>query len=88
MIASEFGTDFEKPGNQDAFDKTLDSLVKVIGATTTSCLKARNSGHQANQGSRSLIPTNLTLLASLIGTPYFPSLNNAILAIEDVNEAA
>ncbi|NLG13001.1 MAG: hypothetical protein GX561_02205 [Lentisphaerae bacterium] len=89
MIASEFGTDFEKPGNQDAFDKTLDSLVKVIEGNDD--LLPEGTQLQVIKPGKAvgpLIPTNLTLLASLIGTPYFPSLNNAILAIEDVNEAA
>jgi muramoyltetrapeptide carboxypeptidase len=30
---------------------------------------------------------NLTLLASLVGTPYMPDLSGAILVLEDVNEA-
>ncbi|WP_053957901.1 S66 peptidase family protein [Sulfobacillus thermosulfidooxidans] len=30
---------------------------------------------------------NLTVLTSLVGTPYFPSLNDAVLFVEDVNEA-
>ena len=33
-----------------------------------------------------LIPTNLALLCSLLGTPYFPSLRGAILLLEDVAE--
>jgi muramoyltetrapeptide carboxypeptidase len=33
-----------------------------------------------------LMGGNLTLLASLIGTPYLPSLDGAILFLEDVNE--
>jgi muramoyltetrapeptide carboxypeptidase len=31
---------------------------------------------------------NLTLLAALVGTPYFPDLRDAILILEDVNEVA
>ena len=31
---------------------------------------------------------NLALMASLVGTPYFPELEGAILVLEDVNEAA
>ncbi len=34
-----------------------------------------------------LCATNLTLLAHLVGTPHFPDLDGAILALEDVNEA-
>lgn len=35
-----------------------------------------------------LVPTNLTMLASLLGTPFMPDLKGCILAIEDVNEPA
>ena len=33
-----------------------------------------------------LVPANLTLLCSLLGTPYLPDLRGAILLLEDVNE--
>jgi muramoyltetrapeptide carboxypeptidase len=33
-----------------------------------------------------LLPCNLSLLASLIGTPYLPALGGAILALEEVHE--
>ncbi len=35
-----------------------------------------------------LIPGNLSILTRLVGTPFFPDLSGAILAIEDVGEAA
>ena len=35
-----------------------------------------------------ILPMNFTLLHSLIGTPHFPSLDNTILLVEDVDEAA
>jgi len=34
-----------------------------------------------------LLTVNLTVLVSLIGTPYFPNLKGTLLLIEDVNEA-
>lgn len=35
-----------------------------------------------------LIPANLTLLATLCGTPYMPDMNGAILLIEEIGEEA
>ena len=35
-----------------------------------------------------LVPMNLAMLASLVGTPFFPDLDGAILAVEDTGEAA
>ncbi len=35
-----------------------------------------------------LVPANLTLLASLCGTPYMPDMNGAILLIEEIGEEA
>lgn len=34
-----------------------------------------------------LLPANLTILCSMLGTNYFPNLNGTILLLEDVNEA-
>lgn len=35
-----------------------------------------------------VMPVNLTVLVSLLGTPHMPDLDGVLLAIEDVNEAA
>ena len=35
-----------------------------------------------------LVPANLTLLASIVGTPWFPPLDGAILVIEEIGEEA
>lgn len=35
-----------------------------------------------------LVPANLTLLASLVGTPYLPDMDGAILVIEEIGEEA
>lgn len=35
-----------------------------------------------------LIPANLAVLTSLLGTPFFPDLSGCILVLEDINEAA
>lgn len=33
-----------------------------------------------------LVPANLTMITTLLGTPYLPDLNGALLLIEDINE--
>jgi muramoyltetrapeptide carboxypeptidase len=42
---------------------------------------------QAGTASGPLVPATLAVLASLLGTPFMPSLRGAILVLEDVNEA-
>lgn len=43
---------------------------------------------QPGQASGPLVPVNLTILCSLIGTPFLPDLQNAILVLEDIAEPA
>lgn len=43
---------------------------------------------RAGEAEGSLIGGNLSVLSSMIGTPYLPSLNDALLFLEDINEPA
>ncbi|MCB0713925.1 MAG: LD-carboxypeptidase [Ignavibacteriae bacterium] len=45
-------------------------------------------GHFPGTATGRLIPANLTLLASLCGTPYLPDMRGAILLIEEIGEEA
>lgn len=43
---------------------------------------------QPGEASGPLVPVNLTILCALIGTPFLPDLQNAILILEDIAEPA
>ena len=53
-----------------------------LGVTTP--LRVLQEGSRAAVGP--LIPANLAVLCSLVGTPYLPDLGGAILLLEDVDE--
>jgi len=46
----------------------------------------RMSGHNSGKARGTLLGGNLSLLLSLLATPYAPNLQSAILAVEDVDE--
>ena len=46
----------------------------------------RMSGHNSGKARGTLLGGNLSLLMSLLATPYAPNLQSAILAVEDVDE--
>lgn len=46
------------------------------------------AGLQSGTAEGRLLAGNLTLLANLVGTPYLPSFNNALLLIEEIGEEA
>jgi len=67
--------------------QTVDSFRQVLAGEATevsSGLRVLREGTAAGP----LVPANLSLVASLVGTPYLPDLSGAILVIEDVGEAA
>ncbi|TCD48215.1 LD-carboxypeptidase [Chlorobium sp. N1] len=52
------------------------------------CPAHRISAIRAGAAEGPLIGGNLTMLASMVGTPYLPSLRGALLFLEDINEAS
>lgn len=46
------------------------------------------AGLQSGTAEGRLIAGNLTLIANLVGTPYLPSFNNALLLVEEIGEEA
>lgn len=65
----------------------VESLRQALAGETMVCgggLQAL----QAGSASGPLVPANLSVLVSLVGTPWMPDLRGAILVFEDVNEAA
>jgi len=75
--------DFEKG---DLNPRTARSLKNVLAGEK----EAFNTGNTVNPGKASgiLLGTNLCVLMLLAGTPYFPPLDNAILLLEDVDDAS
>lgn len=71
---------------ETAFSASMESLSSCLH----NCSNLLPSWHQAEtlvagKASGTLMPCNLTLLCSLIGTEFFPDFNQAILALEDIH---
>ena len=85
MLCTQWGSDCSEP----AFSATMESLSSCL----RNCSKLLPSWHQAEtlvagKASGPLIPCNLTLLCSLIGTASLPDFNQAILVLEDIHVPA
>jgi muramoyltetrapeptide carboxypeptidase len=78
MLNSDFGTPELNAFTISNFWRTLNQPV------TTLTIDAPQA--QAFETSGTLWGGNLTLLASLLGTPYMPAIEGGILYVEDVNE--
>ncbi len=67
-------------------------FLRLTSGASNFCLAGANNepleALKAGQCTGILLGGNLTVLTRLIGTPYLPSLERAILFIEDVNEPA
>lgn len=90
MLCSELGRKLDGRGDEQALDIALRSLACCLdGAPCPIPPECRSlKTLQAGTATGQLVPCNLTLLCSLIGTGHLPELKGAILAVEDVNEAA
>lgn len=71
-------SEFSRASLERAVTRRADPAGQATGAETLIPGRARGR----------LAGGNLALMASLVGTPYFPELDGAILVLEDVNEAA
>lgn len=83
-VAAEFPTAIE-----DSF--TANSLCRALQSSAELCplIIPRNFDIiiiKSMEGEGKIIPVNLSVFTSLIGTPYFPELEGSILLIEDINE--
>lgn len=72
----------EVPGENEAFGGMIGALTGASEEISVKHLTAIHEGESEGP----LIGGNLTLLASLVGTPWFPSLKGAILFFEEVGE--
>ncbi len=82
MLCTQWGVSCQEP----AFSASMASL----SACLHNCSNLLPAWHQAEtlvpgKASGPLIPCNLTLLCSLIGTPFLPDFNQAILVLEDIH---
>ncbi len=77
----------------DHIDPFTEENFWRIVTSGSSVGRLQNSGdeplvaHNKGRASGIIVGGNFSLLASLIGTPYLPDLRNAILILEDVDEA-
>ncbi len=86
MVASDLGREPATAEEEEALAGSLASFQAVLNGEpqTFPGLACLRPGEAAGP----LMPANLSVLASLVGTPHQPDLSGAILVIEDVNEAA
>ncbi|NMA20608.1 MAG: prolyl oligopeptidase family serine peptidase [Lentisphaerae bacterium] len=85
MLCTQWGSACSEP----AFSAAMESLSSCL----RNCSNLLPSWHQAEtlvagKASGPLIPCNLTLLCSLIGTAFLPDFNQAILVLEDIHVPA
>ena len=78
MFASDFALD-------NAVDFTLDNFFQCL-AGPTHVITQLAAGNPSVNLSGTIWGGNLAMLVSLLGTPYFPLVEDGILFIEDVNE--
>lgn len=77
---------------EDSTERTKEHLSGFLSGNHRDLSWSRNSPQQLKQlkgkeGAKgTIIPCCLSILVALIGTEYFPNLNNVILCLEDINE--
>ena len=62
-------------------------VASVLGGRPPWPAELSGKPAQSGRASGPLMGGNLSLICHLVGTPYFPSLENAVLFLEDTNEA-
>lgn len=82
-IHSTMPLNFEKNTPQ-----SLETLLSAIGSSTTSFEWETTEHNYEGRAENVVLGGNLAILYSLLGTKFFPNLENAILFIEDVGEQA
>ena len=90
MLASTFGLNIDSCEQQDAFSKTMASFADALAGAKNLVTFGRENMKALRTGKAAgpLVPVCLSVMASLIGTPYLPDMKGHILAVEDINEPA
>ncbi|MCK5803128.1 MAG: LD-carboxypeptidase [Lentisphaeria bacterium] len=85
MLAGYFARSADSAEEICGLRTVFSSLADVLGEVPTRVsLRSLRSGIARGP----LVPANLAILCSLVGTDHLPSLRGCILALEDINEAA
>jgi len=69
-------------------EESLETLLSAIAGSTTSFSWETSEFNYEGKTENVVLGGNLAILYSLLGTKYFPNLENAILFIEDIGEQA
>ncbi len=88
MLTGAFAREVGSEEDRRQLVWTLDSLASVLSVKTGGRLTHPVLPLRDGRARGPLIPVNLAVLNSLLGTPHCPDLTGCILVIEDVNEAA
>jgi muramoyltetrapeptide carboxypeptidase len=87
MVCSALARQPVEDGEARGLDVVLESFRQALaGAPFTVAASLRTLREGVTEGR--LLPANLAVLASLIGTPFMPDLTGVVLVLEDVGEAA
>lgn len=89
MVAVELGRQPQNAEEQEALAFTFRSLEEAWQPRREVALPRGVRLHvlKAGRAQGPLLPATLSVLTSLLGTPYMPDLGGALLVLEDVNEA-
>lgn len=71
---------------QENAAESLDSLVNVLRGTENQYIWNTHASNKLGMATGNVVGGNLSILYSLLGTPYSPNYENAILFIEDIGE--
>jgi muramoyltetrapeptide carboxypeptidase len=82
MVATDFGRELPPPEELIAGTLRLLQETGPVGAIGGTTMEAWIEG----QTEGVLVPANLSLICSMIGTPYLPSLKGSILLLEEIGE--
>ncbi|MBR4674766.1 MAG: LD-carboxypeptidase [Victivallales bacterium] len=89
MLCSTFGYAEEDTATAQTAEISAKALCDCLAGIPFPMLPGEKlEALKPGKATAPIIPMNFTLLRSLIGTPHFPSLDNTILLVEDVDEAA
>jgi muramoyltetrapeptide carboxypeptidase len=90
MLAVEFGQAPDSPAKAAALEFTTRSFAEAWQARDAISLPpgVRLNVLKPGVATGPVVPANLALLTSLLGTPWMPDLTGCILVVEDINEAA
>ncbi len=89
MLLSQLGTEPSTEDERQNLNETLNSMRECLTGNPFPMLPNTNiTIIKEGTATGQIVPCNLSMLVSLLGTPHAPALKNTILALEDIGEAA